>query len=127
MASITVSGSCTVTKDGVTSTLTGSFTADVERVIELSRDLDTTFQEVKGGAGGLAFVFIANNGSTVVEWAVLPVGGATEYLSGPVPPGGHALIPSYIFTDAGGAPTTLSLRTATGTGSAFVIYGTKNA
>ena len=127
MASITVSGTCTVTKDGVTSTLSGTFTADVERLVELSRDLDTTFQPVIDSGAGLPFVFIANKGLAVVEWAVLPVGGSGTYLSGAVPPGGHALIPSYIYTDAGGATSALRLRTATGTGSAHVVYGIKTA
>jgi hypothetical protein len=127
MAIITVSGSASVTKDGVTSTLSGTFAADVDRLIEVSRDLTTSPSAIITTAGGLAFAFIANKGDTYIEWSVIPTGGATLPLSGAVPPGGHALIPSYIFTDAGGATSGITLKTASGIGSAYVLYGIKPA
>ena len=127
MANLSISGSCAVIKNGVTSTVNASFTADVRMLIEFSRDIDNTWTSIIDAGIPFAFVLIVNNGNVDAYWSVIPSGGvATERVFGSVPPGGHALLPSVITTDATGSPQELKVATSSGTTSIYVMYGTTN-
>lgn len=120
MAKITLSGTGAVTLDGELFQLRSQWTVDVTKVSEQTRDIDTTYVQLK--PSGFVFMAIANLGS---ENAILRLFySGSSYLRFNIPAGGHILLPG--MGKVAGTDVTFvdpSIRTAATTSRIKLIIG----
>lgn len=118
MATITISGNASTVKDGVASSMTADFVAEVNHVIQFTRDVSDAYEVVSSSTA--MFYFIANIGTDRVRIRVVC---PTGYMFFGIPPGGHVLLPGAGGDDANGVSyfQHLSARSMSSNGSRLVV------